>query len=668
MSAGTTAYLVVRRDDGFGDVFQLVVGQTYTMGRATSNRFVLKDDLCSREHAEVSYSSGHWRLRDLNSLNGTRVNNVRLDGEWELAPNDEVYLGRTHLLFVDDMSQLPDVPPRKDESEGVSIRKRLGQTRFLTPQPQLAEAASGDTVDGGTQRHALSRDLSLLYRLALDMGSANNYDELCRIVLDALLEAIPAEVGAILSLARNGNGRNGPPVGARRRITPTEKSLRGTELDVTAHRHRDPSVQDYKRVSEYVSNEVLDSGEAILAEDVARNRYLRNRESLSDLGATSLICAPILYGDLVLGLIHLYCTNPDKALDAEDLEFAVAVAKQLGGVIHQMQRQVSLSQENRSLREQLHVESELIGESQAIKDIEQQIARVAGTNATCLIRGESGSGKELVARAIHYSSPRKEGPIICLNCAALTETLLESELFGHEKGSFTGATEKKIGKFESANHGTIFLDEIGEMNVGTQAKLLRILEGHPFERVGGSVPIRVDVRVVSATNQPLEQAIQEGRFRRDLFFRLQVVEIRVPPLRERKSDVPILAEHFLRRFIRETGRKIRGFTPAALRKMEDYNWPGNVRELRNVVERAVALGSGPMLDVNDIWLSSLEIGGAATAGSETVYRPVSLEEVEKDHILKTLHYTDWNKSQSAAILNIERSTLDRKIKGYGLKR
>jgi transcriptional regulator with GAF, ATPase, and Fis domain len=667
MPTGTTAYLVVRRDDGFGDVFQLVAGQTYTLGRSPSNRIVLKDDLCSREHAEVSHSGGRWRVRDLNSLNGTRVNNVRLDGEWELSPNDDVYLGRTHLLFVEDMDQLPDVPQHEQEpeAEGVAIRKRLGQTRFQTPQP-IEPSSSDATVSPA--RHALSRDLSLLYRLALDMGSAGNYDELCRIVLDALLEAIPAEVGAILSVARESNGCGAPPVGVRVPAGESGKSLRGLELEVTAHRHRDPSLHDYKRVSEYVSNEVLASREAILAEDVARDRYLRNRESLSAMGATSLICAPIVFGDRVLGLIHLYCTNPHKALDAEDLEFAVAVAKQLGGVIHQMQRQVSLTAENRSLREQLHVESELIGESPAMKDIEKQIARVAGTNATCLIRGESGSGKELVARAIHYSSQRKDGPIVCLNCAALTETLLESELFGHEKGSFTGATEKKIGKFEAANHGTIFLDEIGEMNVGTQAKLLRILEGHPFERVGGSVPIRVDVRVVAATNQPLEQAIAEGRFRRDLFFRLNVVEIRVPPLRERKSDVPILAEHFLRRFVRETGRKIRGFTPAALYKMEDYNWPGNVRELRNVVERAVALGNGPLLDANDIWLSSLEISGAATSADEAAYRPVSLEEVEKEHILKTLHHTDWNKSQAASILNIERSTLDRKIKGYGLKR
>jgi transcriptional regulator with GAF, ATPase, and Fis domain len=662
MSAGTTAYLVVRRDDGFGDVFPLAAGQAYTLGRATTNRVVLKDDLCSREHAEVSWSEGRWRIRDLNSLNGTRINNEPLDSEWELSPRDVVHLGRTDLIFVEGIHQLPELPPPPGSADGVSIKKRLGQTRFLTPLPPAPATDGSDeahTVPISAQRHALSRDLSLLYRLALDMGSASSYEELCQIVLDALLEAIPAEVGAVLTVSP-------APVSDKGEVS-TVKAGRGVDLSVTAHRHRDPSLTDYVRVSEYVSNEVLASREAVLAEDVARDRYLRNRESLADLGATSLICAPIIFGERILGLIHLYCTDPHKALDAEDLEFAVAVAKQLGGVINQINKQMSLSAENRSLRDQLRVESELVGTSPAIRDIENQIARVAGTNATCLIRGESGSGKELVARAIHYSSPRREGPFVCLNCAALTETLLESELFGHEKGSFTGATEKKVGKFEAAHTGTIFLDEIGEMNPGTQSKLLRILEGHPYERVGGSIAIQVDVRVVAATNQPLEENVRNGTFRRDLFFRLQVVEIRVPPLRERKTDVPMLADYFLKRFVRETARKIRGYTPAALKKMEEYHWPGNVRELRNVVERAVALGNGPFLDASDIWLSSLEMFASPNSDADH-WQPVSLEEVEKQHILRTLGHTDWNKSQSAGILQIERSTLDRKIKLFGLKR
>ncbi len=662
MSADSTAYLVVRRDDGFGDVFALQPGQAYTLGRAPTNRIVLKDDLCSREHAEVRSQNGRWRVRDLSSLNGTRVNGERLTVDWELAPQDEIHLGRTRLLFVEDMNQLPDLPQPVDEEEagGLSIKKRLGQTRFLTPVP--AEPPTDAATLGLAEprpRHALSRDLSLLYRLALDMAGAYTYEELCRLVLDSLLEAIPAEVGAVLSVPR-------PPAG---RPAVTAKPGRGADLEVTASRHHDRTRTNYIRVSEYVSNEVLASREAVLAEDVARDRYLRNRESLSDLGASSLICAPVIFEDKVLGLIHLYCTDPHKALDAEDLEFAVAVGRQLGAVTHQMQRSLSLVSANQSLRDQLKVESELVGSAASIKDIESQVARVAGTNATCLIRGESGSGKELVARAIHYTSPRREGPFVTLNCAALTETLLESELFGHERGSFTGATEKKIGKFEAAHHGTIFLDEIGEMHTGTQAKLLRILEGHPFERVGGSVPIRVDVRVVAATNQPLEKAIHAGTFRRDLFFRLQVVEIRVPPLRERKDDVRALADHFLQRFVRETGRRIRGFSDAALRKMEEYDWPGNVRELRNVVERAVALGTGPVLDVNDIWLSSLDAHLTLPPGpGPAVYENLSLDEVEKRHIRNTLDHTDWNKSQAAGILQIERSTLDRKIKAYGLKR
>jgi Nif-specific regulatory protein len=641
-TAAAAAYLVVRREGGYGDIFPLNAGHRHTMGRANSNRIVLKDDLCSREHAEIFQVDGRWYVRDLNSLNGTRVNGEGLTTDREMQPNDEVNVGRSHLVFVEKLDQLPSVaapPPTVDGR--VAIKKRLRQTRFLAPMP--AEKTPGPGTKPSL--HDLGDELALLYRLALQMGSASTYAELVQIVLDGVLEAIPADVGAILTVKE------------------------GRELEVTAHRQRDDGIKTYHKVSQFVSTEVLSTKEAVLAEDVARDQLLKNRESLNDLGATSLICAPVAFDDHILALIHLYCTDPLRSLDAEDLEFAVAVAKQLGTAIHQLRKQASLSAENQSLRDQLKVESELVGASQAVKGVETQIGRVAGTNATVLIRGESGVGKELVARAIHYSSPRKEGPFVCLNCAALTETLLESELFGHEKGAFTGATERMVGKFEAANHGTIFLDEIGEMNLGTQAKLLRVLEGHPFERVGGHTPIRVDVRVVAATNRPLEQGLQAGTFRKDLFYRLQVVEIRVPPLRERLDDVPVLADHFLKRFVRETGRKIRGFTPAALKKMQEYHWPGNVRELRNVVERTVALGSGPMIDAGDIWLSSPDIESPqATAAPAAAYQALTLDEIEKLHILKTLEHTDWNKSQAAAILQIERSTLDRKIKVFDLKR
>jgi transcriptional regulator with GAF, ATPase, and Fis domain len=634
------AYLVVRQVDGFGEVYSLQPGARYTMGRAGTNRIVLKDELCSREHAEVYFSDGSCVVRDLGSLNGTRLNNETVTVERPLEPRDEVNVGRTRLVYVEDMQQLPALPRRgKKNGDDVAIRKRLGDT-------QLLQAVTGDGTD--TILHArpgrhLERDLSLLYRLALRMGGTATSADLVKVVLDGLLEATHAEVGAILAVREN------------------------RELDLLAYHHRDPAVQTYHKVSQFLSGEVLSSREAVLAEDVARHEDLRQRESLAELKATSVICAPVVFNDKVLGLIHLYCTSLDKGLDGDDLEFAVAVAHQLGTALHQLQVQTELTVENQALRDQLRVESELVGESRSIHDIESQIGRVADTTATVLIRGESGVGKELVARAIHFSSPRKAGPFVCLNCAALTETLLESELFGHEKGAFTGATEKMIGKFEAADRGTIFLDEIGEMAPGTQAKFLRVLEGHPFERVGGNTPIKVNVRVVAATNQPLEQAVRTGAFRRDLFFRLQVVEIRVPPLRERPADVPVLAEHFLQRFVREMGRRIKGFTPAATAKLRDYHWPGNVRELRNVIERAVALGTGPMLDADDLWLSSLEAAGPVPA-TEASYRQLSLNDLEKEHILRTLNYTDWNKSQAAAILGIERSTLDRKIKGYELQK
>ncbi|MSQ96036.1 MAG: FHA domain-containing protein [Gemmataceae bacterium] len=638
-ATGSGPYLVTRRDDGYGDVIPLQQGHRFTVGRANTNRIVLKDELASRDHAEVYFAEDRWRLRDLKSLNGTRINGDVLDSEWELSAGDEFQIGKSRFIFVQQIDELPQVP-MPSIHDTISIKKRLSNSRFLTPPPgELNEESTGVP-----SRHVLSRDLMELYRLGLAMGAATTYHELADVVLDGLLSAVSAEVGAILTIKE------------------------GREMEIASVRPDGPAKRVYSPVSEFVTHEVMSGREAILAEDVSRNRYLSQRDSLTQLGATSLICAPVIHQDKVLALIHLYCTDPHKSFANEDLEFTIAVAKHLAIVMGQMLRQDSLFNENRSLREQLQVESELVGESSAIKSILEQIGRVAPTNATVLIRGESGSGKELVARAIHFSSLRREGPFICLNCAAITETLLESELFGHERGAFTGATEKKIGKFEAADHGTIFLDEIGEMAYNTQAKLLRVLEGHPFERVGGSTPIRVDVRVVAATNQPLEQNIKEGKFRRDLFYRLQVVDILVPAMREKSDDVPLLAEHFLKRFSRETGRKIRGFTPAALAKMTQYDWPGNVRELKNVVERAVALARGPLLNIGDILLSSLALRGAAPPAAGDTFDAISLEELEKRHIRRTLDHTDWNKSQAATILHIERSTLDRKIKSYQLKK
>jgi Nif-specific regulatory protein len=425
---------------------------------------------------------------------------------------------------------------------------------------------------------------------------------------------------------------------------------------------------------------VLKSREAILARDVADDSLLVNRDSLGEIHAKSVICAPIRLGKQIYGLIHLYSTNPERKLEPDDLEYTLAVADQCAGALDNLLRQEKLADglarvrnENLKLREQLGIESDLVGNSVSIQALKTKIARIAPTDATVLIRGESGVGKELVARAIHFTSRRRNGPFVCMNCAALTESLLESELFGHEKGSFTGATSRKIGKFEQAHKGTIFLDEVGEMGPGIQAKFLRVLEGHPFERVGGNTAIQVEVRVVAATNRDLERAVEGGTFRKDLYFRLHVVEVVVDPLRGRVDDVEVLARHFLKGFAAKTSRNVRDYTSAALDKLMAYDWPGNVRELQNSVERAVILCTGEIVGASDIQLSGLGGGGeeqraAAANAAFGGFGDVTLEALEQQHILAVLERTNWNKSQAAHILGIERSTLDRKLKRYQVSR
>ncbi|MEI8072264.1 MAG: sigma-54 dependent transcriptional regulator, partial [Planctomycetota bacterium] len=372
-----------------------------------------------------------------------------------------------------------------------------------------------------------------------------------------------------------------------------------------------------------------------------------------------------------VGVVHLEIEATNREATADDLEFVMAVCDALGVAIENLSAREILStklattaDENARLKQRLGEESRMIGSSAVLQAILGQIGRVASTKATVLVRGESGAGKELVARAIHDASDRKSNSFVCLNCAALTETLLESELFGHEKGAFTGATERKTGKFEAAHKGTLMLDEIGEMSPAIQAKFLRVLEGHPFERVGGSVRVQVDVRVVAATNRNLEEAVSAGEFRRDLYFRLKVVEIFVPPLRKRPEDIESLARYFLKRFAGETGRRISDFTPQAIDAMRVYHWPGNIRELRNCIERAVVLSQDDRIDAHELAmspLSSLGDTGKAKADRSGPFVPETLDEIERRHVMATIEAVGGNKTKAAAILGIERSTLDRRL-------
>ncbi|MGV8081557.1 MAG: sigma-54-dependent transcriptional regulator [Syntrophales bacterium] len=355
-----------------------------------------------------------------------------------------------------------------------------------------------------------------------------------------------------------------------------------------------------------------------------------------------------------------YLTKP---LDFDELKMTIRRAME----------HLRLAEENRLLRQNLKSQYDgmnLLGHSAAMTRLLDTVAQIAPTEATVLVTGESGTGKELIAGAIHYSSFRKDGPFVKINCAALTESLLESELFGHEKGAFTGADRRKEGKFRQADGGTLFLDEVSEMSLGMQVKLLRVLQEREITRVGGGDVLKVDVRIIAATNRDLRQEISQGRFRDDLYYRLNVVNLAVPPLRERREDIPLLAQHFLSRFAEKNRKAIKGFTPRAMDGLLRYAWPGNVRELMNAIERGVVLARSEWLGEEDMALTFH--GGVAPASAAPPEEPglvvegTSLDELERAAILKTLEDTGGNKSEAARRLGITRRTLHKKLKQYGL--
>jgi len=352
-----------------------------------------------------------------------------------------------------------------------------------------------------------------------------------------------------------------------------------------------------------------------------------------------------------------------KPLDFEVLKMTIERACEHAG----------LKAENKQLKEHLSAgfkTTNIIGKSNAMKALLDMLAMVAPSEATVLITGESGTGKELIARSLHFNSHRKDNPLVIVNCAAITETLLESELFGHEKGSFTGADRRREGRFMQANQGTIFLDEIGETSATMQAKLLRVLQEKQIQRVGGEEVLDVDVRIVAATNLDLKAEVAQGRFREDLFYRLNVMALNVPPLRERMDDIPLLAHHFLERYSEKNRKSAKGFSPLAMDMLLKYDWPGNVRELENTVERAVILLTGDHITEKQLPLNIVEnhpeSERAAIAPPPQMDGTRSLEEIEKEAILATLEATGGNKSETARRLGITRKTLHNKLRGYGI--
>ncbi|PLY02606.1 MAG: Fis family transcriptional regulator [Desulfuromonas sp.] len=351
----------------------------------------------------------------------------------------------------------------------------------------------------------------------------------------------------------------------------------------------------------------------------------------------------------------------EKPLSLEKVLLCVQNALKIGQLV----------EENRNLKQQIAKDHEMIGTSTPIAALKEQIDTAAPTSGWVLITGENGTGKELVARSIHLNSQRRDNPFVEVNCAAIPEELIESELFGHEKGSFTGATAQRRGKFDMAHEGTLFLDEIGDMSLKTQAKVLRILQERKFERVGGSRTIEVDVRVIAATNKDLEEEIREGRFREDLFYRLNVLPLVVPPLRDRREDIPLLVGHFLKFFCHQEARATKQFSPEAMSIFQDYNWPGNVRELKNIIERLVIMVPGEIITPERLppIMGRPEGTSSPCTSSEMFQVPYreARELFEKDYLRARLGENDWNVSRTAEVIELERSNLHRKIKSLGIE-
>lgn len=429
--------------------------------------------------------------------------------------------------------------------------------------------------------------------------------------------------------------------------------------------------EEFERESTHVGW-VLDHGRSLLRRDLTRERQFPLEDRLLAQGIRSYVVVPLFSRGKVFGTLNVGSRAPDF-YSASDVSLLEEIAKQVSLAIENAwafeeiaQLKARLEQENLYLQEEIKTEhnfEEMIGRSRAIKKVLKAVETVAPTDASVLLLGETGTGKELIARALHNLSPRREKPLVKVNCATLPSGLIENELFGHEKGAFTGALTKKVGRFELSHGGTIFLDEIGELPLDLQAKLLRVLQEGEFERVGSAATIKVDVRVIAATNRDLEKAVQESRFRQDLFYRLNVFPIRIPPLRERREDISLLVKYFAAKHGAKLGKKLETIPEKSMEALSSYPWPGNVRELENVIERSVITSQGSQLDLEN-WLQQ----PGATSLDKRVF---TLTDVEREHIVNTLKLTGWKVSGNhgaARILGMKPTTLEARMKKLGIKR
>ncbi len=623
-----------------GETFE-VRGERTTVGRQAGNDLRLPGLEVSRRHCELRRAGGRFTLRDLESSHGTLVNGQPVRSR-VLEHSDLLTVGSNALLFL-----LDDPAPETTAGAETEPQSAAGETRTR----KLSEVLHLDParVDAALPEGArLARELHALLRLSTALQETLEVPAVAERLLDAAISAVPAERGAVL-LREPGSEH------------PEAVAERSVELPCEPGSER-PTAADGSglTVSRTVVARVLEEGEAVFCPRLAEDDELGAVPSLEDAGA--VIAAPLAgAGGETLGVLFL--DRASAGFAERHLELATAIAGVASLALQNALHLRWLEGENKRLRDEGAGGGEMIGESPAMRRVFDLVARVARADSTVLVHGESGTGKELVVRAIHRASPRAGGPLVAVNCASLSETLLESELFGHERGAFTGALARKPGKMEIAHRGTLFLDEVAEIPVALQAKLLRALQEREIERVGGTRPIPVDVRVVAASHRDLARAVEDGDFRQDLYYRLQVIKLTLPPLRERRGDVPLLASHFAGLHGAKLGVGAVGIAPEARRCLLGYDWPGNVRELANVIERAVVLGDGQVVRAEDL---PEEVAACRGEDAPSGFQ-AALTAFKKELIFDAWQRSGDDYAATAERLGIHVNSLHRMIRNLGIK-
>jgi Nif-specific regulatory protein len=594
-------------------------GAVFTLGRGGDCDLPLGNTAVSRRHCLITRAGENFTLEDLGSHNGTLVNHRPVKTR-VLEHGDRIGVGNSKIVFLIGEEDFAAVA----EAEFDDVSLVLNSSVRLSPKDDADEFAP---------------DLEALVKFGKALNELKETERLQKRFLEIILEFIPARRGAII--------------------------LSDEDLDEPKSVfvvNRDETDFEPMHISRTVCRQILTEEVALLSNDISDSQ-LGAAESLIASRVSSLLCVPLKIGENK-GLVYLDSNDDDFRFRENHLEQMTALSFLISAAIESVESIENLRRTNTLLQRDAEIETSMLGDSEPMREIFRLISKVAPMDSTVLISGESGTGKELAAKAIHQNSERADKPFAAINCAVLNENLLESELFGHEKGSFTGATAAKKGKLELAEGGTVFLDEIAELAPNIQAKLLRVLQEREFDRVGGTRAVKVNVRLIAATNRDLEEEVKNGAFRRDLFFRLNVVQVKMPPLRERREDIPLLAQHFVRKHSEKCRRKVVGLSEKAERILSRHDWPGNVRELENIIERAIVLGSGKTVKSEDLPAELTGQSFLQTSGIMDYQERLKI--ARREIILDALKKSDWNYARAALALGIHANNLHRIISHLGL--